>query len=151
MRMQDLNSWRQAGLLHLWRFTENVKDYPGWHLATDPTGHASFLDLLRRLRRTSEFSASRTVHPTPPSAELLAAVNNRRSSVVSPARVRVTRSDVADQWVLAERGAEVTVTIGVAQLGGTIQWLADPAAAFDTSYGKDPPLWFWGAGRERFQ
>jgi len=142
----DLNSWRQTGLIHLWRFTENVKNYPGWHLATDPTGHASFLDLLTRLRVTSEPGASRTVHATSPSAKVLAIVNNRLSPVVSPSRVRVARNGIADQWTITEGEADVTVTMGSEHLDGIIRWLGDPAAAFDTTYGKDPPLWFWGRG-----
>ena len=99
-----------------------------------------------RLRGATESGASRAVHPTCPSAEVLATVNNRRSPVVSPTRVRVIRNDVADQWTIAEREADVTVTIGVEHLDGIIRWLGDPVAAFDTTYGKDPPLWFWGRG-----
>jgi hypothetical protein len=146
MSTLELNSWRQTGVLHLWRFTENVRNYPGWHLATDPTGLVSLLDLLTRLRGTSESSASRTVHPTGPSAEVLETVNNRRSPVVSPARVRVARSDAPDGWTITEQDADVTVTMGVEQLDGVIRWLGDPTAAFDTMFGKDPPLWFWGRG-----
>ena len=150
MLKQDLNSWRQTGLVHLWRFTENEKNYPGWHLATDPAGHASLLDLLRRLRNTTESGASRAVHPTNPSSEILATVNNRRSPIVSPTRVRVVRSDVADQWTIAECDADVTVKIGVDHLDGVVRWLAAPAAAFNTTYGKDPPVWFWDAGIRGF-
>ena len=142
--MQDLNSWKQAGLLHIWRFTENVKNYPGWHLATDGAGHASFVDLLTRLRSTTESGASRTVHSTSPSSEVLARVNNRRSPVVSPTRVRVVSSDVADHWTITEGDADVTVRMGVNHLDGIVLWLVASAAAFDTTYGKDPPVWFWG-------
>jgi hypothetical protein len=146
----DVNSWRQTGIFHFWRFTENVKNFPGWHLAFDPSGHASFLDLLTRLRGATESNPSRTVQLRPPSAEVLSTVNNRRSPVVSPTRVRVSRSDVANQWTIAEREADVSVAIGVKNLDGIIRWLGEPAAAFDTTYGEDPPLWFWGrAGTTR--
>jgi hypothetical protein len=148
MLTQDLNSWRQTGLFHFWRFTENVKNYPGWHLATDPAGHASFLDLLRRLRNATDSHASRTVHSTSPSSEVLATVNNRRSPVVSPTRVQVVRSDVSDRWTITA-DADVTVEIGVDHLDGIVRWLAAPAEAFDTTYGKDPSVWFWGRGDAR--
>jgi len=144
MRMLELNSWRQTGVLHLWRYTENVRNYPGWHLATDLAGHASFLDLLTLLKSAAESRASRTVKPTIPSAEVLATANNRRSPVVSPTRVRIAASGVADHWTIAEVNADVTIELGVQHLDGIIRWLSDPAAAFDTTYGSAPPLWFWG-------
>ena len=146
MSTVELKFWRQTGVLHLWRFTENVRNYPGWHLATDPTGLASLLDLLTRLRSTSESGASRTVHLTGPSAEVLATVNNRRSPVVSPARVRVATIDVPDGWAITEQDADMTMTMGVEHLDGIIRWLGDPTTAFDTTYGKAPSLWFWGRG-----
>ena len=146
IRELDLNSWNQTGLFYFWRFTENAKNYPGWHLATDSTGHSSFLDLLKRLRNTTESGASRTVRATSPSSEILATVNNRRSALVSPTRVRVATSDVVNQWTITEAEADVTIKIGADQLDGIVRWLASPPAAFDTTYGKDPPLWFWGHG-----
>ena len=45
---------------------------------------------------------------------------------------------------IAETEADVTIKLGAEQLDGLIRWLADPTAAFDTTYGGPPPLWFWG-------
>lgn len=50
MSAGTLSEWKQAGSpLHFWRCTENVRNYPGWHLAADEIWFAALTDLLERL------------------------------------------------------------------------------------------------------
>jgi hypothetical protein len=51
---------------------------------------------------------------------------------------------VPNAWTITEQGDDATMMMGVDQLAGVVRWLGDPTAAFDTTYGKNPPLWFWG-------
>jgi hypothetical protein len=141
---QDLTSWRQTGVLYLWCHSENAKNYPGWHLATDRPGHASFLDLLRRLRTATEFGGVRGLRTTVPTAEVLAIANNRRDAAISPKRILVTAAVSADKWAIVEVTGDVRIELGADHLDGLVRWLSDPTAAFDTTYGSAPPLWSWG-------
>ena len=38
--------WKQRGIISLWRYTENSRNYSGWHLTADAAGCASLLELL---------------------------------------------------------------------------------------------------------
>src|SRR5438093_904259 len=103
MKVGAVNEWKQAGATFFWRYTRNLRNYPGWHLATDAAGHRSMLDLLRRVSATGiEPHVSRTLRLTAPSPEVLAIPNNRRSPVVAPARLRLLLADDPEQWTVEE-------------------------------------------------
>ena len=144
MDMHALNMWRQAGVLYLWRYTENVRNYPGWHLAADQLGHASLLALLNRLLTANGTGVWRTLESAAPSAGVLAIANNRRSPVVSPSRIRVAASVTADEWTIAEAESDAVMTLGAHHLEGIIRRRSDADAAFDLNYGSSPHLWFGG-------
>ncbi len=39
--------WRQAGAIFLWRYEENVRNDPGWHLTADAGDRAGGAQRLR--------------------------------------------------------------------------------------------------------
>jgi hypothetical protein len=143
MSAGTFNQWKQSGLLYFWRYTENVRNYPGWHLAADEAGLAALTDLLRRLLGADD-SATRTTRISPPSPVVLATANNRRSPVVSPERVSWTVSATDDDWHFDERAAVLALRLGRHKVARMLQWLSNPHRAFDTTYGTSPPIWFWG-------
>jgi hypothetical protein len=144
MRKQEPNAWKQAGTIGLWRYRQNVHNYPGWHLATDQPGLASLLDLLARLRACQDVDVYRTIQLTAPSTTVLAVPNNRRSPAIAPKRARLTRNEVNSEWRFEEDGEVLAIDLGVEHLEGLTRWLSRPDTAFDTMYGHSPPLWFWG-------
>lgn len=138
------DAWRQVGNVYLWRFTENLRNYPGWHLATDEAGLVSLVDLLRRLRVSEESGASRALQLSQPTSEVLAVPNNRRSPVVAPERARIRRHMDDEHWAFDEANDSVSLSVGRRHLDGLLSWLAHPESAFDTTYGDSPELWYWG-------
>jgi hypothetical protein len=137
--------WKQSGAVAMWRYLERQKNFPGWHLACDPAGHRSLLDLLKRLRAVASGDpVDRSVRLTHPSVRVLAVPNNGHAGVFAPDRIRVTTAPGRDVWRWEDIEKDVRVTAGALRLDGLIAWLAEPARAFDTSFGSSPPLWFWG-------
>ncbi|BDU16499.1 hypothetical protein [Lysobacter auxotrophicus] len=73
--LSPVSTWRQSGRVSLWRYTENVRNYPGWNLNVDAAGCRSLLELLDAL--TTEGTGGRTITVTPPTSEQLRVPNNR--------------------------------------------------------------------------
>jgi hypothetical protein len=142
--MRALSSWTQDGAVFVWRYVTRAKHYPGWHLATDARGHASLLDLLQRLRAAGGRSAVATVKTTHPSAAVLAVVGNHGGRPEAPALIHFEFDASSDQWKVIAGASDVRVQLGSRQLDAIIVWLSDPDAAFDSTSGSTPPLWFWG-------
>jgi hypothetical protein len=142
---ERVNQWKQSGAVAVWRYLEGERNFPGWHLACNRDGHRSLLDLLERLREASSGDpVDRSVRLTPPSVRVLAVPNNRRAGVFAPDRLRLQTAPGAEIWTWEDIGSDLRLTAGTHGLDGLITWLAKPAQAFDTSFGRSPPLWFWG-------
>lgn len=153
-----VDSWKQAGRLFFWRFTENTRNYPGWHFMVDHAASASMAALLRSMAK-SESVCSRTVVVSLPTTEVLRVPNNRNSPCVAPERLRI-ELDLSDAkaWSLVEDGAVVHWQLGVGSMRNAADVFADPVKHFDSSFGGEPALWSWGilkpspdkaAGRKR--
>jgi hypothetical protein len=137
-------SWKQAGRLFFWRFTENNRNFPGWHFMVDQAASASIAALLRSMAK-SESACSRTVVVSLPTAEVLSVPNNRRSPCVAPERLRIELATTdAKSWLLTEDGAVVHWLLGADRLIEVADVFADPGKYFDSSIGDTPALWSWG-------
>lgn len=75
---QRIARWEQRGVVCLWRYLDNTKNYPGWHFSADRLGCNSVIELLA-LMETAELPMRRTVQLRPPSADVLGVPNNRRA------------------------------------------------------------------------
>ena len=139
-----VDSWKQAGRFFLWRFTENTRNFPGWHFMVDTAASTSIAALLRSMAQ-SETVCSRTIVVSLPTAEVLSIPNNRNSQCAAPERVRV-ELDLSDNdvWALVEDGAAVHWRLGTQSLRRVADVFADPDEYFDSAVGQEPVLWCWG-------
>ncbi|MHB9132825.1 MAG: hypothetical protein ACYDBB_17285 [Armatimonadota bacterium] len=60
-----VNDWQPSGIVILWTFHQQNKNYFGWHLTADRVGCISFIDLIDRMASTTD-SAKRTIPLTCP-------------------------------------------------------------------------------------
>lgn len=105
------HSWKQTGSVALWRYTENQRNYPGWHLSADDTGCASLIALLDAFS-TDGIAGNRTVSITSPTPEILAVPNNWSASFVAPDKLLISVSDTPSQWSFPESLDPAELTIG---------------------------------------
>lgn len=137
-------SWKQAGRLFFWRFTENTRNFPGWHFMVDRAASTSIAALFRSMAQSASL-CSRTIVVSLPTPEVLSFPNNRNSQCVAPERLRVELDlSRGDAWSLVEDGAVVHWRLGAESLRGMADVFADPAKYFDSSVGQEPVLWSWG-------
>ena len=97
--MHRAHSWKQSGNVSLWHYTENERNYPGWHLTADPAGCASLVALLDALAADG-IPASRSVDITPPSKAQLGVPNNKSDLAAwrAPTKLRVCFSAILAHW-----------------------------------------------------
>lgn len=139
-----VDNWKQSGRLFFWRFTENTRNFPGWHFMVDHAASNSVAVLLRAMAQ-SESPCSRTVVVSLPTAEVLSVPNNRQSQCVAPERLRIELAiSDARSWLLTEDGAVVHWHLGADRLRKVADVFADPAKYFESTIGEEPPLWSWG-------
>ena len=139
-----VDSWKQSGRLFFWRFSENTRNFPGWHFMVDRAASASIARLLRSMAKSAS-TCSRTVVVSLPTTEVLAIPNNSHSQCVAPERLRIelTVSDAAS-WAITEDGAVVHWQLGADSLRAAADVFADPMKYLDSTIGRDPVLWSWG-------
>ena len=145
--MLQSHSWKQAGSVALWRYEENQRNFPGWHLTADPAGCASLLALLDALASDGPTS-SRTVVVQAPTPAILAVPNNRSSTWRSPSRLRLSLSTNTAEWVFPEALEPATFTFGLEWLAELQRGITDISRSRgDYSIGKasggNLQLWFW--------
>jgi hypothetical protein len=143
------HSWKQEGSISLWRYTENERNYPGWHLSADTRGCSSLSSLLQSLAADGD-GAARAIALEPPTASVLAIPNNRggQAKFRAPAKLRV-------RFVRDPRLWSFPKTLEPAELAFGYDWLAPLKQGLDAisqgqgdySIGIDHdgnlPLWFW--------
>jgi len=142
--MGGVNLWKQSGQVFFWRYLENVRNYPGWHLVVDAAGRQSLVDLFEAMV-VEHAPTTRTIHVTTPTTAVLSIPANRRSGVHHPEKIRLT-FDPRDKeaWSLAEQASEAALVFGDSAATVLLGGLREPVRVFDTIFLKDPDLWFWG-------
>lgn len=137
--------WRQTGRISLWRYLENERNYPGWHLNADAAGCRSLLMLLDAL--ATDGDGSRVIAITAPTRAELAVPNNRRGRAawVAPEKLRLTFSTTDDRWSFPADLAPAALDIGAAWLAALRDGIDGiPKGRGDHCIGRgDLRLWFW--------
>jgi hypothetical protein len=140
--------WKQQGNVSLWRYTENERNYPGWHLNADRTGCLSLLALVEELAHTP--GSHRSVQLSEPSSSQLRVPNNKggRAAWLAATKLRLSCSAQADTWEFPPDLDPASLTVGSEWLEPLRAGIAGiPEGRGDHSIGHrrngSLPLWFW--------
>ena len=147
--MQRAHSWKQSGEISLWYYTENDRNYPGWHMTTDELGSASMVMLLDALLEDNT-SASRSLFVKSPSKVQLAIPNNKSGLAAwrSPKKLVVAYSPNANEWSLPLSEDVAVLTFGSDWHTPLRKGISNiPIGLGDYSIGSNngssAALWFW--------
>ena len=141
---RDIGTWKQSGRLFFWRFTANVRDYPGWNFMLDAAGSKSVAGLLLAMSRSAE-DCTRIVQISHPTTEVLRVANNRGAGCVAPTKLRIELDATdADAWSLDDDGVALHWRLGARTAALAADAFANPLNYFDSTIGAKPPLWSWG-------
>jgi hypothetical protein len=110
-----INDWRQAGVLHLWRYKPEKSGLKGWHFRADEQGLNSIIGLAEVLG-SATYPAKRTVQLAKPSERT---VNGPFSplagrKVIAPVSLQlsVDGDSPDDLWELVEEGERAKLRLG---------------------------------------
>jgi hypothetical protein len=134
----------QAMNAHIWRYQDNRRNYPGYHLSADFDGCDALLRWLRRMDNGLEFRLK------PVTPEVLGIPNNQHGSAkaISCAlfKIKVETNLAKDHLLFSEISGRLTLECSQLQAERVIQGIEDMAKGRgDYSVGEIDPhiLWFW--------
>lgn len=111
----NVNRWKQEGSLFVWRFQENIRNYPGWHLSADNVRANSMIDLLDRML-AAQWRSEKLLKVMPPPVEVLRVANNMggKARWESPHSmlIKYPRGKVTDDYWLLEGNNELVFSVG---------------------------------------
>lgn len=147
VRMKPLShDWKQRGRISVWRYTENRRNYGGWHLTADAEGADSVTALLVALNADPP-GASRGLVVSPPSRQELGVPNNRQSGTVVPRKLRLMSHAEADHWTLRQEGENLLMIVGadwILKIRDGATGIAEGRGDFYIGENaEDERLWFW--------
>ena len=145
--MVQSHAWKQLGTAALWRYTDNTRNFPGWHFTADAAGCASLVALLDALAADAA-PASRTVALVAPTAANLAVPGNRSAGIVAANRLRISYSPDLTSWQMPEDAEPAQLSIGPNWLSTLRDAIAGiPRGEGDYSVGAsgsgNSQLWIW--------
>lgn len=143
--MLQSHTWKQSGPVALWRFIENQRNFPGWHLTANAGGCASLIALLDAFA-IDNAPSSRVLAIVQPTLAELRVPNNRSSGITVPGKLRLVFAEESNAWSFPAATDTAELTFGS-------QWLAPlkeavagiPLGKGDFSIGlrSGERLWFW--------
>lgn len=147
--MHRSHSWKQSGNVSLWYYTENERNYPGWHLTADAAGCDSLVALIDVLAADG-CAASRVVEIRPPSSAQLKVPNNKSGLAAwqAPGKLRIAFSEDPAQWSFPLGLEPAVLTLGsdwLAPLRDGVSGIARGRGDYSIGLAGNGSsrLWFW--------
>lgn len=143
------HQWKQRGRIYLWRYLENTRNYPDWHLSLDPAAHESLTTLFRAFCEEG-LKCKRTLVVTAPPAAVLQVPNNQggKARFTSPAKIRLSyEPDLERVWTIDAEADPLDWRIGPGGAAEVRSVLDEPHRYFDENFGGEPSIWWWGVTR----
>jgi hypothetical protein len=148
--VSHVDAWKQRGSLYLWRYLDNVRNYPGWHFAATAEGYVSLSSLLKVFSATSTCSY-RTLVVTPPTPTILKVPNNRCARWTAPKKWRISfmpELQWSNAWEFSVDNEIVHLSLGSLALPCLVSAVEDGAHgegdfSINPSGARGSELWIW--------
>lgn len=149
MSDEIVKHWKQNGSLYLWRYLENTRNYPGWHLSANNLFCESFTDLFKKML-SAKWSSQKLLLITPPNEKILRVPNNHGGKArwysAKSLLLNYPKNKVDDDYFsLEEIEGKITIYVGTRKL----ELLNDCISNISKGKGDysiesdDSQLWFW--------
>lgn len=146
---------KQSGQIFLWRYKDNVRNYPGWHLCADSQGCEFLLEVLNAFNKSQEKSF--LVAISNPPSKVLSVPNNQggRAKWQSPKELKLSFDSDANATELWDFSFNNNLSIlkfgskGIKELKKGIQDVTNgqgdySIGGYDSESNEESTcLWFW--------
>lgn len=143
-----VEKWKQMGNLYLWRYTENARNYPGWHLTADNQCCETLADLFDKMV-SARWNSQKSLVITPPSEKVLKVPNNRGSlahwKTVNSLRLKYNKKVDGQQSELIQNDYELILLVDSETLWlikECILGILKAEGDYSIKIG-ETSLWFW--------
>lgn len=148
-----LSEWKQAGVMHLWRYDPEKPGIRGWHFTGDRQGLESVVALLRLLQGRPRVT-SRQISLTQPSDRTIrgpfSPIDDRKVTTATSLQL-VTDPELSEEfWEMKKDGGSVDLRLGVKSLvdlrEGFETLIETGIGDFSVGPSKGRPgqnIWFW--------
>ena len=135
--------------IFLWRYRENTRNYPGYHLTADRKGCAHLSDVLTTHEGTRRpMTNSVTLAPVTP--EILSVPGNSRGDATAVALASLTLltdPSYPDEWFkISDNGSACSLELSRAQAGCVLEGVTDilrDKGDYCVGGDGDHVIWFW--------
>lgn len=148
-----INEWRQAGVMHLWRYKPEKSGLKGWHFQADEQGLNSAIALVELLA-SATYPAKRTLNLTKPSERTIngpfSPIGNRKAIAPVSLQLSIDANQPEDLWQLEEEGERAKLHLGSKSI---VELLAGLRERKERGYGdfavgptrgeRPANIWFW--------
>jgi len=136
-----------VGAIHLWRYAENRRNFPGYHFTADGPGCVAVTRVLAEAT-TATGTYEATLSLLPVTESVLAVPNNRASAASSYAKWRLVCSTALPEKHLAitvnALCCDMQFSLAVAnELLAGVQAVTHRRGDFSVGNGEPNCLWFW--------
>jgi hypothetical protein len=145
--MTTFDRWKFTGKVYLWHYSQNARNFPGWHLTADAAGCQSLIELFKLLGTTSS-PATRRISVTPPTREILSVPNSGILPWTAPDRLVLTFHSDPRAWQITEANQVAEFVFGhswLSQLQAGISGIGQGQGDYSIGNPNVPSqrLWFW--------
>lgn len=124
----EIENLKLAGQISIWRYTENDRNYPGWHLTVDRQASQTLLHLFD-LMDQCDWSTKKSFGTNAPTDNQLSVPNNRQGTARWSTKPTITftsnTSVTPDYWTTKEKKEELEITFSKDKLEQLRQAIAD--------------------------
>lgn len=141
----SIHRWTPHGTVYVWRYLENVRNYPGWNIALDKSSQDGLKQLCLAFAGQTDY-CYRTIPITRPTKQILQVPNNKsgHAQFSSPAKLRLEYDPSSPmRWSFELDDDRAVFIVGSGRVAEIKAVLDNPEQYFDQSIGGEPGLWLW--------
>ncbi len=139
---------KQRGHIYLWTYTENKRNFSGWHLHVDEEAGAFLLELFH-LMMVAKWTPFKDLKLSKPTKEVLRIPNNGRSRFfyIEKLRIKYPKGKIVpSHWNMEVSGKEMELVVGLDKLKVLKQGIKDILEYrndYSITHENGQRLWFW--------
>ena len=142
---KKIEKYKVAGNVACWRFSDNVKNYPGWNICFDSTSRSEIITLLEMMDK-SEWPSKKSISLSDPLELGQQWIEEVGKYFAAKSIVISNRKEPGNLWSIVENKNELVISLGtekLLELRKNLQIEIFDEAMYGDAEGHESLLYFW--------